>query len=123
MLNHFCGLRVVCHFVDNLPIFSDIIIIQLLLLILFVLLSCTLSSSCFARGRMSASVATREFLVHLDQSVAKQQFLPILLPPMCLNRYYIAEGVRLYSQETWRQVTEGRGIQLVEQYIQEVVSL
>ena len=72
---------------------------------------------------MSASVATREFLAHLDKSVAKQQFLPILLPPMCLNRYYIAEGVRLYSQETWHQITEGRGIQLVEQYIQEVVSL
>ena len=38
------------------------------------------------------------------------------------NRYYIAEGVRLYSQDTWRHVTEGRGIQLVEQYIQQVVS-
>ena len=26
----------------------------------------------------------------------------------------IAEGVRLYSQDTWRHVTEGRGTQLVE---------
>ena len=42
---------------------------------------------------------------------------------MCLNQYYIAEGVWLYSQETWCRITEGRGIQLVEQYIEEVVSL
>ena len=35
-------------------------------------------------------------------------------------RYYVAEGVRLYSQETWRLVTEQRGVQLVEKYITEV---
>uniref|UniRef100_A0A1X7T4L7 Tubulin-specific chaperone D C-terminal domain-containing protein n=1 Tax=Amphimedon queenslandica TaxID=400682 RepID=A0A1X7T4L7_AMPQE len=38
------------------------------------------------------------------------------------TRYYIAEGVRLYSQETWRQVTMGKGTQLVENYIDKVVS-
>ncbi|XP_064404863.1 uncharacterized protein LOC135350079 [Halichondria panicea] len=32
-------------------------------------------------------------------------------------RYYVAEGVRLYSQETWRVVTQTRGVQLVEQHI------
>ena len=46
----------------------------------------------------------------------------ILFTLFIINRYYIAEGVRLYSQDTWRHVTEGRGIQLVEQYIQQVVS-
>ena len=25
--------------------------------------------------------------------------------PRCLNRYYVAEGVKLYSHETWRLVT------------------
>jgi hypothetical protein len=34
---------------------------------------------------------------------------PILLPAMCLNRYYVAEGVRLYSQQTWAQVMGDRG--------------
>ncbi len=38
-------------------------------------------------------------------------------------RYYVAEGVRIYSQETWRVVTENRGVQLVEQYIGNVVSV
>ena len=34
----------------------------------------------------------------------------MLLPPMCLNRRYQAEGVRLYSQQTWERVmgSEGR---------------
>lgn len=34
----------------------------------------------------------------------------------------MAEGVRLYSQETWRQVTMGKGVELVEKYIDSVVS-
>ena len=38
-------------------------------------------------------------------------------------RYYVAEGVRIYSQETWRVVTENRGVQLVEEYIGNVVSV
>ena len=32
-------------------------------------------------------------------------------------RYYVAEGVRIYSQETWRQVTGTEGKHLVEKYI------
>ena len=32
----------------------------------------------------------------------------------------VAEGVRLYSQETWRVVTENRGVELVGQYISQV---
>ena len=37
-------------------------------------------------------------------------------------RYYVAEGVRLYSQETWRQVVGRKGVELVEEHIQSVVS-
>ena len=33
----------------------------------------------------------------------------------------MAEDVRLYSQETWRVVTENRGVELVGQYISQVV--
>jgi hypothetical protein len=75
----------------------------------------------WSQVRMSSSVATREFLSQLGPADNLHTYLPILLPPMCLNRYYIAEGVRLYSQETWRQVTCGNGIQLVEKYIDNVV--
>ena len=38
---------------------------------------------------------------------------------MC--RYYIAEGVKLYSQETWRRVTAGKGVALVEKHLDKVV--
>ena len=30
--------------------------------------------------------------------------VPMLLPRMCLNRFYLAQGVKLYSQETWKVV-------------------
>lgn len=33
----------------------------------------------------------------------------------------MAEGVKLYSQETWRLVTNGRGVALVEENIEGVV--
>ena len=38
---------------------------------------------------MSASVATREFLLHLKAKKAKEMFFPALLPAMCLNRYSV----------------------------------
>ena len=40
---------------------------------------------------------------------------------MLSYRYYVAEGVRIYSQETWRLVTAGSGKLYVEKYIQNVV--
>jgi len=47
-----------------------------------------------------------------------------ILSSVCgVRRYYTAEGVRIYSQETWNEVTEGRGKQLVEQHIDVVVQL
>ncbi len=38
-----------------------------------------------------------------------------------LTRYYVAEGVRIYNQDTWRLMTGGDGKQLVEMYIKDVV--
>ena len=38
-------------------------------------------------------------------------------------RHYVAEGVRLYCQETWKLVTEMKGVQLVEKYIAQVHSI
>lgn len=35
---------------------------------------------------------------------------------MCLNRYYVAEGVRRYSIETWKQVFGEQGKQVVVKY-------
>ena len=35
---------------------------------------------------MSASIATREFLLHLKPKGMQETFFPVLLPAMCLNR-------------------------------------
>ena len=39
---------------------------------------------------------------------------------MCLNRYYVAEGVKIYSQETWKLIFGDNGKQLVSKYASEV---
>ncbi|GFS25769.1 Arm repeat-containing protein [Elysia marginata] len=75
----------------------------------------------WSQVRMAGSVATRKFLVSLPSDGSRQKFFPILIPRMCLNRYYVAEGVRIYSQETWKLVTKGDGKTLVETYIDDVV--
>jgi hypothetical protein len=36
-------------------------------------------------------------------------------------RYYVAEGVRIYSQKSWKMVMGMDGKQLVEKYIKETV--
>ncbi|CAG0878691.1 unnamed protein product [Darwinula stevensoni] len=79
-----------------------------------------LADSC-SQVRLAASVATRKFLTSLPNKELQAQFLPTLIPRMCLNRYYMAEGVRLYSQETWRQVAGSHGRHLVSQFISHVV--
>ncbi len=44
-------------------------------------------------------------------------YYPKLLPMMCLNRYYLAEGVKLYSQDTWKQVVQDKGKEYVLQFL------
>ncbi|CAL1530399.1 unnamed protein product [Lymnaea stagnalis] len=75
----------------------------------------------WSQVRMAGSVATRQFLTSLPTEEAREKFYSILIPRMCLNRYYMAEGVRIYSQETWRLITHGEGRLLVEKYIKQVV--
>eukprot|EP01147_Barroeca_monosierra_P004861 gene4864-6883_t len=70
----------------------------------------------WSQVRMASSVATRCFFMGMQEETRKE-FFPLLIPRMCLNRYYVAEGVKLYSQESWRIVSNGNGIQLVETYI------
>ena len=45
----------------------------------------------------------------------------IVNPLAVIPRHYVAEGVRLYCQETWKLVTEMKGVQLVEKYIAQVL--
>lgn len=51
----------------------------------------------------------------------REDLMPVLLPAMCLNRYYVAEGVRVFSQESWKLCFGTTGRQRVAQHIRAVV--
>jgi len=61
----------------------------------------------WSQVRYAASVAARAFNDKAGDE--KEKFYPQLLGLMCLNRHYVAEGVRLFSQETWRRVCGPQG--------------
>ncbi|CAD7971868.1 unnamed protein product [Amoebophrya sp. A25] len=47
--------------------------------------------------------------------------LRLLAPYMCLNRHYVAEGVRLYSQDNWKMLNPRGGIPLILACLDEIV--
>jgi len=75
----------------------------------------------WSQVRLAASVATRQFLQTLPDSQSREKFYPKILPAMCLNRYYVAEGVRIYSQQSWKTLVGTEGKHMVEKYITETV--
>lgn len=75
----------------------------------------------WSQVRFASSVATRSFMLKIDPSHV-ELFNAALIPRMCLNRYYVAEGVKLYSQESWRLVMGTRGPAVVGSVINEVVA-
>ena len=75
----------------------------------------------WSQVRFAASVALRTFFNVCITEELRHKYFPLLLPPMCLNRYYMAEGVKLYSQETWRGVVGDKGILLVVQYSESII--
>ncbi|KAJ7369805.1 hypothetical protein OS493_036321 [Desmophyllum pertusum] len=75
----------------------------------------------WSQVRLAASIATRQFWQTLPSSESRETFYPKVLPAMCLNRYYVAEGVRIYSQQSWKMIVGTEGKHLVEKYITETV--
>ena len=95
------------------------------------ILKVTLSDN-WSQVRMAASVLCRVFYVTLLDYAEQRQLhtdtdtdtnssssnmidetnewftstYPLLLPRMCLNRFYLAQGVKLYSHDTWRILFE-----------------
>ena len=60
----------------------------------------------WSQVRMASSTATRQFLMSLqlfqNNDCPRQphsEIASVLMPRLCLNRYYLAEGVRIYSQD------------------------
>jgi len=43
----------------------------------------------------------------VKENTLRSQLLDVLLPSMCLNRYYVAEGVRNYSHQVNEQMITG----------------
>ena len=74
----------------------------------------------WSQVRYAASIAVRKLLLGLKEA-AYEPYLSFLVPRMCLNRYYLAQGVKLYSQETWTKVFGERGVKVVADYSDEVI--
>ena len=76
----------------------------------------------WSQVRMAASVLCRVWLQHYTTFRDDTAMLSILIPRMCLNRFYLAAGVKLYSHDTWRQVfADGSGLTCLHETIRAVV--
>ncbi|GMH64351.1 hypothetical protein TrRE_jg1602 [Triparma retinervis] len=73
----------------------------------------------WSQVRMASSVLCRAYLFPLDPASRKQAD-KVLIPFMILNRFYLAKGVRLYSQETWRQKV-ANGKEVLETHLPAVI--
>lgn len=85
---------------------------------------CTLQAGLqdnWSQVRFAASVATRTVLLGVSAET-RHELYPLLLARMCLNRHYVAEGVRNYSQTTWRTVVGSEGRVWLTQLLDEVVT-
>lgn len=75
----------------------------------------------WSQVRFAASVAVRAVLTGIHQD-ARRVLYPKLLPRMCLNRHYVAEGVRVYSQETWKSVIADDGKLFLVRHLEESIA-
>ncbi|OQS00532.1 hypothetical protein THRCLA_05934 [Thraustotheca clavata] len=86
-------------------------------------------TDCLVRGlqdpwsevRLTASQATRAF-VNLCTLEERTTYYPKLIPRMCLNRHYVAEGVKQYSRDTWSKLLGSEGRSTVAKYVAECVA-
>eukprot|EP00736_Rhodelphis_marinus_P002697 Rmarinus@m.11081 len=79
----------------------------------------------WSQVRFSACTAARSFLLRSpeegDKLSYKTDVFPLLLPRLCLNRHYVAEGVKIYSHDTWKQLFPGGGAPWIVKYMKETV--
>ena len=70
----------------------------------------------WSQVRFCACVAARTLLQAFTAD-EREMVYGDLLPRMCLNRHYVAEGVRQYSHETWRTVVGQDGRRVMQERI------
>jgi hypothetical protein len=66
---------------------------------------------------MAASIALRTLLTSLGTFERQERYFEVLLPRMCVNRYYVAAGVANYSRDTWRMVIQDRGRETIVRWL------
>jgi hypothetical protein len=71
--------------------------------------------------RYSASEAARILILSVSENERLPLLYKVLLPRLCMNRFYIADGVRIYSQETWSLVMGSKGRDHIKATMDEVV--
>jgi HEAT repeat len=80
----------------------------------------------WSQVRMAASVLNRVFWTVLQDHCKfpignLESLYPVLVPRMCLNRFYLAQGVKLYSHQTWKLIFPANGVAVVAKSIGPVV--
>mmetsp|Transcript_30782 Transcript_30782/g.31331 ORF Transcript_30782/g.31331 Transcript_30782/m.31331 type:complete len:751 (+) Transcript_30782:229-2481(+) len=75
----------------------------------------------WSQVRYAACVTCRTFLLALSEE-ERELVWEALLPRVCLNRFFVAEGVRGHTQETWRLAVGTRGRELVARHMESIVS-
>ncbi|KAK4536016.1 hypothetical protein CDCA_CDCA07G2041 [Cyanidium caldarium] len=77
----------------------------------------------WSQVRYMASKAARALYQVQRQSGAQHgdRIDRVLVPRMCLNRHYVAEGVRQYSQENWVHIFGHSGRELLAVHIRDVM--
>eukprot|EP00924_Labyrinthula_sp_SR-Ha-C_P009951 maker-scaffold_21-snap-gene-4.42-mRNA-1 protein AED:0.17 eAED:0.17 QI:105/1/1/1/1/1/4/57/756 len=87
----------------------------------------------WSQVRFAASRSARILVENFQLDTSEEKFvqslekwdpqLRLLVPRMCLNRYYLAQGVKLYSQNTWKLIFSENncGIRVIQRYLDEVV--
>ncbi len=76
----------------------------------------------WSQVRYAASIAGRKFVMAATTEAHRALCLPLVLPQLCLNRHYAADGVRFYSQQTWQMALGEDGKVWVARCISTVVS-
>ena len=80
----------------------------------------------WSQVRMAASVLNRVFWQTIQDTCkfSPENVKPlqaVLLPRMCLNRFYLAQGVKLYSHQTWKLVFPAGGVAAVAENMAPIV--
>ena len=89
---------------------------------------CSLSVICtglqdnWSQVRLVATNAARNYCARFAGCEITQDRLQNLLPRLCLNRFYVADGVKIASQETWVSIVGQKGKSMLSKVPEQAIS-